>query len=533
MERSLDPARSAEGGPIESRVRNVAKVYPIPAPHAVDASVALASRPSYFDCLRPSAWELVGLALLLASYLISEQVLGRDIYAATNIVGPLGLMGLLSFGLARMARMNPNAIWTALFWFRLATAVYFGLGCLVPVFANGETRAYMEAFFIFDSEDLAKVNVLTVASTFITLATAYVLAPSLVAGSRVGAMASERGNGARQGNLLLIGIAFLAFGAIIKYFVILPHQFNLTQDTLDGSVGTLAGLVLVGIFFLSAWAFEYSQRWVPLIMAPLLIDIAVGILTFAKSEVMFALIMFFLGMLRRSVTKPRLVIAVTTIVLTYVLVTPITSYGRAELARTRGAISASASLGERASIIASYFEGGASVAESEQIDWAWVRISYVNAAAYAVHLRDTGMTSQSLATLPAVIIPRFLWPNKPIITQIGVDFNSAATGNDQSASSPGLFAEAYWNFGWLGVGILMIPLGAILSAMSAFALRVLRDESWLFFPIVLLGMKMGLRVDGYFVADIAGAGVIALAVYAVLALLIRLANSLFRPSRSA
>jgi hypothetical protein len=522
-----------EGRSVESRARKETKVYPKPASRAVDARVAPASRPSYFDCLRPSGWEVVGLALLLAGYLLSEQALGREIYAATNIAGPLALMGVLAFGLARMVRMNSNGIWTSLFWFRLATAVYFGLGCLVPVFANAETRAYMEAFFIFDSDDLAKVNVLTAASALVTLATAYVLVPWFIAGNRIGVLASDRGNGAAQRNLLLIGIAFLAVGAIVKYLVILPHQFNLTQDTLEGSVGTLAGLVLIGIYFLSAWAFEYSQRWVPLVMAPLLIDIVIGILTFAKTEVMFALIMFFLGMLRRSVTKPRLVIAVTTIVLTYALVTPITSYGRSELVRTRGAVSASASIGERASIIASYFDGGASLAQGEQIDWAWVRISYVNAAAYAVHLRDTGMSSQSLATLPAVLIPRFLWPNKPIITQIGVDFNSAATGNDQSASSPGLFAEAYWNFGWLGVAILMIPLGAIFSAMSAFALRVLRDESWLFFPIVLLGMKMGLRVDGYFVADIAGAGVIAGALYVALALLSRLANSLFRPSRSA
>lgn len=499
---------------------------------AANTSCQRLSQPSHLDCLRPAGWELMGLALLLVYYVLSEEFLGREIYATNNITGPLWLTGALAFGMTQMVRMNPHAIWTALFWFRLSTGVYFGLGSLISVFANPETRAYMEVFFIFDGEDIAKVNVLTAASALVVLTTAYVWL-LLGVGRPGGARTVDRAKPATQSNLLPIGVAFYAVGATVKYLVILPYLFGLTQNTLEGLVGAFSGLVLVGIYFLSVWGFEYAQNWLLLIIAPLLIDMAIGVMTFSKSDVMLALIMFLLGMLRRGVTKSRFVIATTAIVFTYVLVTPITNYGRTELSRTRGALSAAAPLGERISIMESYFADGAVAVDNGQIDWALVRLSYVSPAAYAVRLRDNGVPSRSLETLPALFIPRFLWPDKPIITKVGYDFNLAATGNDKSAASPGLFAEAYWNFGWLGIGILMVPLGAILSVMSIFALHVFDRRSWIFFPLVFLGMKMGSRIDGFFVSDVAGTALFAILLYAVLVPLDRLATFIFRRSLSA
>jgi hypothetical protein len=399
------------------------------------------------------------------------------------------------------------------------------------VFVNSDTRVYLEAFFIFDGDDIAKVNVLTVACTLVTLATAYVLAPIVGRMKRSSASISRRERRASSGDMVLIGLAFYGAGAALKYFFVLPYSLNLTEGTLPGAVATLSSLVLVGIFFLSAWCFEYAPRWLPLAIAPVALEVAISILTFEKSGVLFALIMFSLGALRKGVTRLRLAATAGVVIAAYVLATPIVSFGREELSRTRGSIAAPAGLSERLAILASFFRGGAKAGDDDRIDWALVRISYVNAAAFAVRLHDTGVPSHSLTTLPAVIVPRFLWPNKPIITQVAVDFNVSATGNEHSASSPGLFAEAYWNFGWAGVPVLMPPLGIVLTVMSAFALRVFRERSWLFFPVVALGLKMGLRVDGFFVADVAGAAVLAAALYVGLVLVLRFSDSVLRRSR--
>jgi len=47
-------------------------------------------------------------------------------------------------------------------------------------------------------------------------------------------------------------------------------------------------------------------------------------------------------------------------------------------------------------------------------------------------------------------------------------------------------------------------LGALLTLYSRFTVRVLSAGRHLYFPLVLLAMKMGLRVDGGFVSDIIG-----------------------------
>jgi len=127
-----------------------------------------------------------------------------------------------------------------------------------------------------------------------------------------------------------------------------------------------------------------------------------------------------------------------------------------------------------------------------------------------VSWHDAGMTGDSLGYALTVMVPRFIWPNKPEITAIGADLYTAATAQTGSSISPGLFAEAYWNFGWLGVPFLMIPLGIILGLFSQYSLYIGETENWLHLPVVFLGVQIGTRVDGTYVADVIGASGIAL-----------------------
>jgi hypothetical protein len=99
---------------------------------------------------------------------------------------------------------------------------------------------------------------------------------------------------------------------------------------------------------------------------------------------------------------------------------------------------------------------------------------------------------------------------------MGTTFNAMATGNAFSASSPGVFAETYWNFGWAGIPLCMIPIGFILAHLSLYTARIFRDGRWIYFPTVFLALRMGFRTDGLIVPDIAGALVILLAMHAIL-----------------
>jgi hypothetical protein len=88
-----------------------------------------------------------------------------------------------------------------------------------------------------------------------------------------------------------------------------------------------------------------------------------------------------------------------------------------------------------------------------------------------------------------------------------------ATNSNKSAALPGFFAEAYWNYGWLGIVILMIPLGAVLGLMTRYTEWVFREGRWIYFPVVLLGLKVGFRADGSLVSDVAGTAVFMVALH--------------------
>ncbi len=499
---------------------------------ATDARSQRLSRPSHLDCLRPAGWELLGFVLLVAFYLLSDELFGDEASGTTNIVGPVWLTAVLALGIVRMARMNSDAVWTALFWFRLSTAAYFGIGNLVPLIAGGSTRLNMETFFQFSDTDIARFNLLVAFCVLTVLSTAHLLAGwrGRPRSRRDQIVAEAR---PRETAALTIGLVFYGIGATIKYLFVLPHTFGLVSGVLVGALGQLSELVLVGLYLLSAWSFERRRGLLPLVGALVLLEMAVGLLTFAKTSVLFAPIMFFLGLLRGGFTLPRIAITVAVVGLVYALITPIVSYGRDEMGRTLGSLTAPLGFDGRVAIVTSYFAGGGAsggAADEAGVNWQASRLSYVNAAAFVMRRYDAGHPGDTLKQLPLVFIPRILWPDKPIITAAGAELTLVALGYDTSQTGATMFAEAYWNFGWWGAPILMIPLGLIFGLVSTFSLNVFRRGNWIFFPLVLLGMRMGFRIDGMFVSDIAGTVVFMLWFYVILAVLNQLlVGTLRRP----
>jgi hypothetical protein len=70
--------------------------------------------------------------------------------------------------------------------------------------------------------------------------------------------------------------------------------------------------------------------------------------------------------------------------------------------------------------------------------------------------------------LLVTLIPRFLWPNKPSVNDANrfyqVSYGVTKSGNlDHVAIGAGLIAEAYMNFGWIGIPAVMCVAGFILG----------------------------------------------------------------------
>jgi hypothetical protein len=152
----------------------------------------------------------------------------------------------------------------------------------------------------------------------------------------------------------------------------------------------------------------------------------------------------------------------------------------------------------------SYFTTGAENDQFAEVETGWMRLSFVNAGTFAINQYDNGTPGNSYRYWSIVWIPRILFHDKPIITDVAREMSYAANGNYDSSSSAGLAAEAYWNGGWVATIGIAVFLALVFGLWSIYSYEVIQRKAWHLFFIVLIGMRMAIRVDGAFVSDILG-----------------------------
>lgn len=449
--------------------------------------------------------ELVGLGSLLVFYGFVHMLGVAELYSAMNIVGPIVLCAILGWSAFRIVEGNPIAVWAPLFWFRIACATYYGFGALVPHIVDEETLQRIFSLYHFDDALNLKINLIYCFGIFCTLLFSWLF----LGGNKVGERREEAGGGRLQADrTLLFALFFLFVGGGLRYGVILPYAFGLIDFTLPGAVGALSKVYYVGIFLFIVHGTDHSRKvlfWVSVLVA---IEIAVSVASFAKMDLLLILIFSFLGLINRHVTKTRVFVGASCILFVYFASQPLVGFGRTELALRYGGVSG-VGLIERWEIVQDYFDEGHGVVPST-LQGGLSRLSYVNVAAFAVDRYDAGVPGSTFENAGAVFIPRLLWSGKPIITQTGTDLYFHVRGRYGSALGVGHFAEAYWNFGWTGIVPFMAVLALILSIFSRVSMTIVARKDWFLLPVVILGVNMGLRVDGHFVSDILGPAWIAI-----------------------
>src|SRR5215470_13138108 len=79
----------------------------------------------YNNFMIPVLWEFPAIVMLVV-LLLSQEDADAETKEALNYIAPMWLSGMLGLAAARMVLVESRAIWTPLFWFRIATIVYFG-----------------------------------------------------------------------------------------------------------------------------------------------------------------------------------------------------------------------------------------------------------------------------------------------------------------------------------------------------------------------------------------------------------------------
>lgn len=435
---------------------------------------------------------------LLATWQISDPTGSQ---AQQTLFAALSLAGILLYGGWQHLRRDRLAIWVPVFWFRIAAAAYYGIGTAAPYFVNETTRRSITNLYNFSDAEALKFCWINLIGILVTLVVVKLVSyrPNVDRHLRaeVGISSKKSVDQAQ----FIAALLLVLVGGAVRYFVILPWSLGIA-DTVSGAFVLLGRAYIVGLFLLVLSSLRGNAiAWVlSVILIP--IDLAVGLLTFSKTEVMMTLIFVYLGFLHHKATLQRIVFGLIVLVGVFSQLDPVMHFGRNELWRTTA--SQQAPLSTRLEIVKMYSENVLDRDSSDDRQYALARLSYVNTGTMVVAMRDQGQPGDTLRYAFVVLVPRAIWPEKPQITVVGSELYTAATNQIGSSISPGIFAEAYWNMGWLGVLTMMSLYGAMLAFYSRYVARVMNREQWIHLPAVLAGIMFGARVDGWLVSDMVG-----------------------------
>lgn len=443
--------------------------------------------------VHPAELTVVALATLVAFHGV---MMGVDVSTFEIYLSSILLSAGLGVGIVLALRGNPAMSWTPLFWWRMTMLIYFGIGTLMPAFASEETALYVSSFFLAYPIDSIKFCLVSSMFSLILLLTTFLFVKFLSI-TRVRSTS----------HFAVYPCAVDAWSAGILLFVVgLPIKFLVSlYPLIVGALPPVPGVILalepistVGLAVLAGHFSRTGSKWVFLIVFFALIDGAIWVLQFNKSQALLPLIMVGLGMMMYAASPRRVFAIAGSILLLYVLITPLTNFGRA--VDWRDGVR-QAQLDRTLDIYSSYLSDTSQAVDTSNVNMGWARIAYFPAATFAISQYDQGLPGRSLALIPVALVPRVIWPDKPIVTGIANEFNEAATGQYASASSPGIPAEGYWNYGWTGVVLIALCMGAVFTYWSMYSIAVVSQGAWHLTFVALLGIRAGIRIDGFFGID--------------------------------
>jgi len=157
-----------------------------------------------------------------------------------------------------------------------------------------------------------------------------------------------------------------------------------------------------------------------------------------------------------------------------------------------------------------------------------VRFDVASIQGYLINEYNVGRNGNSLDKFWVILIPRILWPEKPIMTDSGGELNSqyygGGTGTELSAIAPTYTAEAYWNYGVIGVLLISIYLGVIIGWFTNLAYRFLNNNEPVYLLIAFPAILTFAHLESWIVSTFIGGFGILVVIFLIFKLLLLAAN---------
>jgi hypothetical protein len=466
----------------------------------------------------------LGLGACLVAYWATA--FGRhELIDLTNMTVPLVMGGILLYAAYRNIAYNHLLVWSPLPYFLVSCTLYFSIGPALYYFGSESLIWEVNQIYGTTPEELLRTNLLNAIGISIVLGTLYISLSLLSSVRKI--IPNQQADYSTEMIQLKVGATILlGIGLPTKYLLTLPYELNMLDYIVPGVVYRLQSTIPIAIVMLCVLAHRSGGIWRVLFYGVTVAELFTATMTFSKLDVLITLMMLTLGYF---VVYPRprtLAVGFCAILLVYVLLVPLVLYGRAETSQ----FAEGAGLGDRFEIVQKYLADGTpdDAGESEQ-GW-WGRLGYAPYQAFVMAEYDAGRPGETVELALYIPIPRSLWPEKPTIA-VGRDLYYLMTGHTTTQVAAGIFAEAYWNGGWLLVIIVCVYVGILFASFTIYSLRRMALQQFFFLPVVFFGINVGFRADGLFastyVGDVLNAIVMHWVLVAILAVIPM--RRLFRP----
>lgn len=416
-----------------------------------------------------------------------------SLYSASNGTVPIYFCAVLILLAVRVLKEMPDALWSAVFWFPVQAAVFYGFGPLVEIYGNMTTQFSLAVHALaVDEIELFRAHKLSttgIACVLLAFYIHYLFRPN--------AWTHIERSMASNVSLAFLGILSVLLGGVFKYLVLLPSLWGLSTLTVAGVLSVLGNLIDLG-FAILAFVIANGGRQHRLffwLFWPL--HLVLSLLTFSKTAVVLAMLLPLLGGYLARRRRGRLLFGLLVIALVYAFLQPFVHYGRSEVYAISGTIN-HAGYGKRAQILQQYIVSddktlNTDASRDERQGW-WTRLNFAGPQAKAMALYDSGDANPTLGRAWMYFVPRAIWSNKPIMVGPGKEFNRMVTGNQGANSflALSIYGDLYWQYGWPGVIIGSLLIGLILAELASQSVRVVRERNFIMLPVAFMALEMAL-----------------------------------------
>ena len=439
---------------------------------------------------------LSGLVLEIAAYLAALAVCGILFLAGgassiINLLAPMVITLAAGASNIRMVLADRNALLTPLFSVRLIAMTMLGLGGLFHVVAPAAIRDQMDYLYMTGPDDAAKVYLVWLMGMVLIMM-------GIAAGVRLVGRASDQDQGPSPSDrwgwrppALAFLIGFSADSALA-----LAQSFGNAVSVPAVASAVLTAISMTGLFFLGE-QFGRSGAAKLICGFALLASILLGLVVMNKSLVMLPALILMLGHLRARFSIGRLLASAVLVTTLYLAINPMVFYSRIRDYRAHSVLGGG-SLAERLSYISDYVDGDRIDANAQDTTaYSLSRLDYVMPAGFVIGQYDHGVSNDEIVNSGYMLVPRLLWPGKPITTTAGsaVNFLLGIQSTNQIAVT--MFADIYWNLGFPGL-LLMMVAGFCLGIATVVNRRILQTGDWLMMPFVFATFRFSLALDGNF-----------------------------------